>query len=157
MNPPSTPKPTPRKPVAKKSLSDPVRVAIVDDSRSQREGWAMLLGSQPGFAVVGQAGDGAQALALARRERLDVVLMDIQMPRVNGLVAAERIRGDEHVRALGRAPQIVLVTAVDLDDHVPAAALAGAYAVLYKDVDPEALFETLHEAAAYRGEQYAGQ
>jgi DNA-binding NarL/FixJ family response regulator len=134
-----------------------VRVAIVDDSRSQREGWAMLLGSQPGFAVVGQAGDGAQALALARRERLDVVLMDIQMPRVNGLVAAERIRGDEQVRALGRAPQIVLVTAVDLDDHVPAAALAGAYAVLYKDVDPEALFETLHEAAAYRGEQYAGQ
>ena len=157
MNPPIAPKPTPRKPVAKKPASDPVRVAIVDDSRSQREGWAMLLGSQPGFAVVGQAGDGAQALALARRERLDVVLMDIQMPRVNGLVAAERIRGDEQVRALGRAPQIVLVTAVDLDDHVPAAALAGAYAVLYKDVDPEALFETLHEAAAYRGEQYAGQ
>ena len=157
MNPPTAPKPTPRKPVAKKPASDPVRVAIVDDSRSQREGWAMLLGSQPGFAVVGQAGDGAQALALARRERLDVVLMDIQMPRVNGLVAAERIRGDEQVRALGRAPQIVLVTAVDLDDHVPAAALAGAYAVLYKDVDPEALFETLHEAAAYRGEQYAGQ
>jgi len=157
VNPPIAPKPTPRKPVAKKPASDPVRVAIVDDSRSQREGWAMLLGSQPGFAVVGQAGDGAQALALARRERLDVVLMDIQMPRVNGLVAAERIRGDEQVRALGRAPQIVLVTAVDLDDHVPAAALAGAYAVLYKDVDPEALFETLHEAAAYRGEQYAGQ
>jgi DNA-binding NarL/FixJ family response regulator len=130
-----------------------VRVAIVDDSRSQREGWAMLLGSQPGFTVVGQAGDGAQALALARREPLDVVLMDIQMPRVNGLVAAERIRGDAQVRALGRVPQIVLVTAVDLDDHVPAAALAGAYAVLYKDVDPGALFETLHEAAAYRGEQ----
>jgi len=131
----------------------PVRVAIVDDSRSQREGWAILLGSQAGFAVVGQAGDGAQALALARREPLDVVLMDIQMPRVNGLVAAERIRGDAQVRALGPAPRIVLVTAVDLDDHVPAAALAGAYAVLYKDVDPEALFETLHEAAAYRGEQ----
>ena len=95
----------------------------------------------------------AQALALARREPLDVVLMDIQMPRVNGLVAAERIRGDAQVRALGPTPRIVLVTAIDLDDHVPAAALAGAYAVLYKDVDPEALFETLNEAAAYRGEQ----
>jgi DNA-binding NarL/FixJ family response regulator len=133
--------------------ADPLRIAVVDDSRSQREGWVMLLDSQPDFSVVGQAGDGAQALALARRERLDVVLMDIQMPRVNGLVAAERIRGDAQVRELGRAPQIVLVTAVDLDDHVPAAAVAGAYAVLYKDVDPEALFETLREAAAYRGEQ----
>ncbi|MEO6532812.1 MAG: response regulator transcription factor [Pseudolysinimonas sp.] len=133
--------------------AEPLRIAIVDDSRSQRDGWAMLLSSQPDFTVVGQAGDGAQALALARREPLDVLLMDIQMPRVNGLVAAERIRGDAQVRALGRVPQIVLVTAVDLDDHVPAAALAGAYAVLYKDVDPEALFETLREAAAYRGEQ----
>jgi len=130
-----------------------VRIAIVDDSRSQREGWAMLLGSQADLEVVGQAGDGAQALALARRERLDVLLMDIQMPRVNGLVAAERIRGDARVLKLGRAPQIVLVTAVDLDDHVPAAAVAGAYAVLYKDVDPEALFETLREAAIYRGER----
>jgi len=136
-----------------KPAAEPLRIAIVDDSRSQRDGWAMLLSSQPDFTVAGQAGDGAQALALARREPLDVLLMDIQMPRVNGLVAAERIRGDAQVRALGRVPQIVLVTAVDLDDHVPAAALAGAYAVLYKDVDPEALFETLREAAAYRGEQ----
>lgn len=140
---------------AKQAEPPPValRIAIVDDSRSQREGWAVLLGSQPDLEVVGQAGDGAQALALARREPLDVLLMDIQMPRVNGLVAAERIRTDARVRELGRVPQIVLVTAVDLDDHVPAAALAGAYAVLYKDVDPEALFETLREAAAYRGEQ----
>ncbi len=131
---------------------EPLRVAIVDDSQSQREGWALLLGSQADFAVIGQAGDGAQALALARREPLDVVLMDIQMPRVNGLVAAERIRADARVGELGRPPRIVLVTAVDLDDHVPAAAVAGAYAVLYKDVDPEGLFETLREAAAYRGD-----
>jgi DNA-binding NarL/FixJ family response regulator len=138
---------------AAKAAVEPLRIAIVDDSTSQREGWAMLLGSQPDFTVVGQAGDGAQALALARREKLDVLLMDIQMPRVNGLAAAERIRGDARVRELGPVPQIVLVTAVDLDDHVPAAALAGAYAVLYKDVDPEALFQTLREAAAYRGER----
>lgn len=130
-----------------------LRIAVVDDSRSQREGWVTLLGSQPDFDVVGQAGDGAQALALARREPLDVLLMDIQMPRVSGLVAAERIRGDDRVRELGPVPRIVLVTAVDLDDHVPAAASAGAYAVLYKDVEPDALFETLREAAAYRGER----
>ncbi len=138
--------------MTKQAPPPPLRLAIVDDSQSQRAGWALLLASQPDFEVVGQAGDGAQALALARRERLDVMLMDIQMPRVNGLVAAERIQGDDRVRELGRAPRIVLVTAVDLDDHVPAAALAGAYAVLYKDVDPEGLFETLREAAAYRGE-----
>lgn len=131
----------------------PLRIAIVDDSRSQREGWALLIGSQPDFDVVGQAGDGAQALALARRQSLDVILMDIQMPRVNGLIATERIRSDPRVRELGRAPRIVLVTAVDLDAHVPGAAMAGAYAVLYKDVDPEGLFETLREAAAYRGEE----
>jgi DNA-binding NarL/FixJ family response regulator len=129
-----------------------IRVAVVDDSSSQREGWAMLLGSQPDFEVVGQAGDGAQALALARREPLDVVLMDIQMPRVNGLVAAERISTDQRVGELGAVPRIVLVTAFDLDTYVPGAAVAGAYAVLYKDVDPEGLFETLREAAAFRGE-----
>jgi DNA-binding NarL/FixJ family response regulator len=130
----------------------PLRIAIVDDSRSQRDGWALLLGSQRDFEVVGQAGDGAQALALARREPLDVVLMDIQMPRVNGLVAAERISADARVRELGPVPRIVLVTAIDLDAYVPGAAVAGAYAVLYKDVDPEGLFETLREAAAYRGD-----
>ncbi|MDP9026495.1 MAG: response regulator transcription factor [Actinomycetota bacterium] len=131
----------------------PIRVAIVDDSRSQREGWAILLDSQSEFEVVGQAGDGAQALALARREPIDVLLMDIQMPRVNGFVAAGRIAADARVRELGQVPRIVLVTAIDLDAYVPGAAVAGAYAVLYKDVDPEGLFETIREAAAYRGEE----
>jgi DNA-binding NarL/FixJ family response regulator len=129
-----------------------VRVAIVDDSRSQREGWDLLLSSQPDLLVVGQAGDGAQALALARREPIDVLLMDIQMPRVNGLVAAGRISADARVAEFGRPPRIVLVTAIDLDAYVPGAAMVDAYAVLYKDVDPEALFETIREAAAYRGE-----
>jgi DNA-binding NarL/FixJ family response regulator len=129
-----------------------VRVAIVDDSKSQREGWALLLGSQPDLLVVGQAGDGAQALALARREPIDVLLMDIQMPRVNGLVAAGRISADARVAEFGRPPRIVLLTAIDLDAYVPGAAMVGAYAVLYKDVDPEGLFETIREAAAYRGE-----
>lgn len=125
----------------------PVRLLLVDDSPWQREGWALLLGSQPDLEVVGQAGDGAQALAVLRKERVDVVLMDIQMPRVNGIVATERILGDEAVRATGLVPRIILVTGVDLDDYVPAAAEAGAYAVLYKDAEPEALFEVIREAA----------
>ena len=136
---------------------EPLRVAIVDDSRSQREGWALLIGSQPDLLIVGQAGDGAQAFALARREPIDVLLMDIQMPRVNGLVAAGRISADARVRELGPPPRIVLVTAIDLDAYVPGAAVAGAYAVLYKDVDPEGLFETIREAAAFRGTSFGDE
>jgi DNA-binding NarL/FixJ family response regulator len=131
---------------------NPVRMLLVDDSPWQREGWAVLFGSQPDLEVVGQAGDGAQALALLRRERADVVLMDIQMPRVNGLVATERILGDEQVLALGPPPRVILMTGVDLDDHVAAAAQAGAFAVLYKDAEPEALFAVIREAALARNE-----
>ncbi|HWH97815.1 MAG TPA: response regulator transcription factor [Pseudolysinimonas sp.] len=135
-----------------KAPEPPIRMLLVDDSPWQREGWAVLFGSQPDLEVVGQAGDGAQALGLLRRELVDVVLMDIHMPRVNGLVATERILGDEQVRANGPAPRIILVANVDLDDHVPAAAVAGAYAVLYKDAEPEALFEVIREAAFARHE-----
>ena len=131
----------------------PIRVVLVDDSRQQREGQRLLIGSQSEFAVIAQAGDGAQALAVLRRESADVVLMDIQMPRVNGLAATERILADPQVRETGRPPRIVLLASVDLEDHVPAAAVAGAYAVLYKDVEPERLFETIREAAAYRGDE----
>lgn len=119
---------------------------LVDDSPWQREGWALLLGSQPDLEVVGEAGDGAQALAFLRREPVDVVVMDIQMPRVNGLVATERILGDAQVRELGAPPRIILMASVDLDDHVAAAAVAGAYAVLYKDTEPEALFDVIRQA-----------
>lgn len=130
--------------------ADPIRVLLVDDSTSQRDGYRILLGSQPDFEVVAQAGDAAQALGIIRRTAVDVVLMDVQMPRVNGLVATERILEDTDVRAAGRPPRIILLTAVDLDDHVPAAAVAGAYAILYKDVDPEILFTAIREAAAAR-------
>jgi len=130
----------------------PVRLLLVDDSLWQREGWVLLFGSQPDLEVVGEAGDGAQALALLRRERADVVLMDIQMPRVNGLVATERILADDAVRGLGAPPRIILVTNVDLDDHVAAAAQAGAYAVLYKDTEPEALFSVIRQAGHAPGE-----
>lgn len=129
---------------------EPIRVLLVDDSTTQREGYRLLLGSQDDITVVAQAGDGAQALGIARRERLDVILMDVQMPRVNGLVATERIRGDAQVRALGRRPRIVLLTAVDLEDYLPSAAVVGAYAILYKDVDPATLFEVVRDAAAAR-------
>ena len=134
---------SPRRPPAR----PPVRLLLVDDSQWQREGWTLLFGSQPDLQIVGQAGDGAQALALLRKEPADVVLMDIQMPRVNGLVATERILSDEKVREAGPPPRVILVANVDLDDHVAAAAQAGAYAVLYKDAEPETLFDVIRSAA----------
>jgi len=129
-----------------------IRVLLADDSHLQREGWRLVLGSQPDVEVVGEAGDGSAALSMARALRADVVLMDIQMPRVNGLTATERILGDETIRAAG-APRILLLATVDLEQHVPAAAMAGAYAVLWKDSEPEALLDTIREAASARGER----
>lgn len=125
-----------------------VRVLIADDAPLQRAGWRMILESQPDIEVVGEAGDGARALAIVRRQPTDVVILDLHMPRVNGLAASARISSDAAVRELGPAPRIVLATALDLDDHVAEAARAGVFAVVYKDVDPEALLEVVRAAAA---------
>ena len=130
--------------------TQPITIVIVDDQPLQREGFRLVLDSQRDFTVVGEAGDGAQALALVRRTKADVVLMDVRMPRVNGFRATERILSDAQVQSLGVPPRVVLVTALDLDDHIPTAAKAGAYAVLYKDVPPEALIEAIRGAAKHR-------
>ena len=87
------------------------------------------------------------ALALARRMPLDVVVMDVRMPRVGGLAAAERIRTDAQVREQGGPPGIVLMTALDLEDFVGPSAEVGADALLYKDVEPEALLAAVLAAA----------
>ena len=125
-----------------------ITVLIADDQPLQRAGFRMVLDSQPDIEVVGEAGDGAQVLMRVRLTRTDVVLMDVRMPRVNGLVASERIAGDERVLALGPAPRIILVTALELDDHVPSAADAGVYAMVYKDIEPERLLSIVRAAAA---------
>lgn len=125
-----------------------ISVLIADDSHHQRTGWRMVLESQPDIEIVGEAGDGARALAIVRREPTDVVLIDLHMPRVNGLVASARITTDVAVLELGRAPRVVLATALDLDDHVAEAARAGVFAVVHKDIEPEALLEIVRAAAA---------
>jgi DNA-binding NarL/FixJ family response regulator len=127
----------------------PISIVIVDDQERQRSGYRMVLESQKDFTIVGEAADGAVALAITRRTKTDVVLMDIRMPRVNGFVATERIRNDAQVLTQGPPPSVVLVTALDLDDYIGAAAQAGAYAILYKDVPPEALFEAIRTAAKH--------
>ena len=122
---------------------------IVDDQPLQRAGFRMVLDSQPDIEVVGEVGDGAQALTHARRIRTDVIVMDIRMPRVNGIVATERITSDAQVLQLGPAPRVILVTALELETQVPEAARVGAFAMLYKDLPPESLLEAVRAAASH--------
>ena len=130
------------------STVEPVAALLVDDSSQQRLGWRMVLEAHPDIEVVAEAPDGARALALARRMPLDVVVMDVRMPRVGGLAAAERIRTDAQVREQGGPPGIVLMTALDLEDFVGPSAEVGADALLYKDVEPEALLAAVLAAAS---------
>lgn len=126
----------------------PISVVIADDHPLQREGYRMVLESQPDFGTVSEVDDGAAALAQVRKALTEVVLMDIQMPRMNGLVAARLIATDSRVLELGPPPRVVLITAVDLDHHVDAAAAAGAFSVLYKDAQPDVLLQVLRAAAS---------
>ncbi|HEY3505749.1 MAG TPA: response regulator transcription factor [Actinocatenispora sp.] len=108
------------------------RVLIVDDQALLRSGFRMILGSA-GIDVVGEAGDGAEAVRAAARLRPDVVLMDIRMPEVDGLAATRRVlAGDPGCRVL-------ILTTFDLDRYVYEALAAGASGFLLKDVTPEHL------------------
>ncbi|MBO2453284.1 response regulator transcription factor [Actinomadura barringtoniae] len=114
-------------------MSDALRVVIADDQALARTGFTMILAAD-GIEVVGQAADGQEAVELVRRTNPDVVLMDIRMPRLDGLEATRQILG----RA-GPAPRIVILTTFDLDQYVYAAIAAGASGFLLKDVSPEQL------------------
>jgi len=119
------------------------RILIVDDQSLVRAGFRLILESQPDFAVVGEAPDGEQAVALARRHRPEVILMDIRMPRMDGLEATRRIL--ENGTAQSR---IVILTTFDLDDYVYAALKAGACGFLLKDVTPEQLIAAMRLVVA---------
>jgi DNA-binding NarL/FixJ family response regulator len=112
-----------------------VRVALVDDQALLRAGLRALLDAEDGLEVVGEAGDGEQAVAVARDQRPDVVLMDIRMPQVDGIEATRRIiatAGDRPVRVL-------MLTTFDANEYVYEALRAGASGFLLKDVPPEQL------------------
>ncbi|MFF2130524.1 response regulator [Streptomyces olivochromogenes] len=111
------------------------RVLVVDDQFLIRAGLVGLLEAAPGFEVVGEAADGAEAVRLAARTRPDVILMDIRMPGVNGIEATERILAE----APDRAPRILILTTFDLDEYVYGALRAGACGFLLKDSGPERL------------------
>lgn len=113
----------------------PARVVIVDDQAMIRVGLRMILDHEPDIVTVGEAGDGEAAVALAAAERPDVVLMDIRMPRLDGVEATRRIRADPALEAV----RVAVLTTFDDEEYVTGALAAGADAFLLKDTDPATL------------------
>ncbi|MDQ0277719.1 DNA-binding NarL/FixJ family response regulator [Arthrobacter silviterrae] len=109
-----------------------IRVLVVDDQAMVRQGFAALLGAQPDIDIVGQAEDGAQAVAMAAAEQPDVVLMDVRMPVMDGLEAARRILADPPGRG-GQGIHVLMLTTFDVDDYVYDALKLGASGFLLKD------------------------
>jgi len=118
-----------------------IRVVVVDDQELMRVGFRMVLGAQEDIDVVGEAGDGAQAIELAERLRPDVVLMDVRMPVLDGVEATKRIV------AAGTA-RVLVMTTFDLDEYVYAALQGGASGFLLKDTQPGHLVSALRAVAS---------
>lgn len=114
-----------------------IRVVLVDDQALFRAGIRMLVASQPDLDVVGEAGDGREAIDLVRTTRPDVVLMDIRMPVMDGLTATAEILAQPD------APRIVMLTTFDLDEAAARAIRQGASGFLLKDADPEFLLAAI--------------
>jgi DNA-binding NarL/FixJ family response regulator len=112
-----------------------IRVLIVDDQALVRTGFRMIVEAEDDVTVVGEAADGEEALRLVQSARPDVVLMDIRMPRLDGVEATRRIVSERD----GDAPRVLILTTFDLDEYVVEALRAGASAFLLKDAPPEEL------------------
>jgi DNA-binding NarL/FixJ family response regulator len=113
----------------------------VDDQALVRTGFRMILEQQPDLEVVGEAADGAEAVAQAARTRPDVVLMDVRMPNMDGIEATARIAG------AGPGPRVLILTTFDLDEYVFRGLRAGAGGFLLKDVSPEDLVRAVRVVA----------
>jgi DNA-binding NarL/FixJ family response regulator len=123
-----------------------IRVLLVDDQALVRAGFRMILDAEPEIDVVGEAGDGRDAIDQVRALRPDVVLMDIRMPELDGLEAARRILADGV--AGGEPPRILMLTTFDRDEYVYEALRAGASGFLLKDTPPEQLVAAIEVVAA---------
>ena len=121
--------------------SPPIRVVVADDQALVRVGFCGIISATPGFIVVGEAGNGAEAVEAARRTRPDVILMDVRMPVMNGIEATRQITQSTDVRAL-------ILTTFDLDEYVFAALRAGASGFLLKDTLPAELLTAIRVVAA---------
>jgi len=120
----------------------PIRVFLVDDQQMVRAGFRMLVDSQPDLTVVGEAGDGAEALERLAVTACDVVLMDVRMPRVDGVAATQQLQHRPD------APAVIVLTTFDLDEYAFAAIKAGAAAFLLKDAAPPVLLGAIRSVHA---------
>ena len=120
-----------------------IRVVVADDQEIVRTGLTMILNSQPGIEVVGEAANGQRAVELARRLRPDVCLFDIRMPGVDGIAATRALAGPEVADPLA----VVVITTFDLDEYVYAALRAGARGFLLKDAGTVMLAQAMRAAA----------
>jgi DNA-binding NarL/FixJ family response regulator len=123
------------------AVSDRIRVLVVDDDALVRSGLQMILGGAPDIEVVGEAVDGRSGIAAAREHRPDVVLIDIRMPRMNGLEATE------HLQTWDAPPKVIVLTTFDADDYVTRALGAGASGFLLKDTPPASIVEAIRRVA----------
>jgi DNA-binding NarL/FixJ family response regulator len=119
-----------------------VRVLLVDDQALLRQGFRMILAPEPDIEVVGEAGDGAEAVRAAASGRPDVVLMDIRMPVIDGVEATRRIVADN------AAVRVLILTTFDLDDYAFGALGAGASGFILKDVPPQELADGIRTVAS---------
>jgi DNA-binding NarL/FixJ family response regulator len=123
-------------------VTDPIRVLIADDQTLLRDSFRVLLDTAPGFAVVGEAGTGREAVRLARAQRPEVVLMDIRMPDMTGIEATEHICRETH------DTRVLILTTFDLDEYVYGALRAGASGFLLKDTSAADLLTAIRVVAA---------
>jgi DNA-binding NarL/FixJ family response regulator len=117
-----------------------IRLLLVDDQELVRTGLRLFLETQDDLVVVGEAGDGAEAIERARELRPDVVLMDIRMPRTDGVEATARLTSAD----IEPRPRVLVLTTFDLDEYVFGALRAGAAGFLLKDAPRERLLEAIH-------------
>ena len=120
-----------------------IRVLLADDQALIRAGFRVLLSGADDIEVVGEAGDGEQAVRMARTLAADVVLMDIRMPRVDGLEATRRIAADPELAGV----RVLVLTTYETDDYLYSALRAGASGFLVKDTEPEELLHAVRVVA----------
>jgi DNA-binding NarL/FixJ family response regulator len=121
-----------------------IRVAVADDQPLVRAGFGALVNHADDLEFVGEAADGEAAIELAHRDRPDVLLMDVRMPRLDGIEATRRITADPELAGV----RVVILTTFDLDEYVFGALQAGASGFLLKDVTPERLVDAIRVVAA---------
>jgi DNA-binding NarL/FixJ family response regulator len=122
----------------------PIRVVVADDQPLVRSGLRTILDAQPDIDVIGEAGDGHEAVALARLERPDVVLMDVRMPGLDGIAATRQLAGPDVTEPIA----VLVLTTFDLDEHVYDALRAGARGFLLKDATRDELVNGIRVVAA---------